>query len=131
MLAYRNNSDLCFILFSMSMTTNIKSCVFTLVLLFTVHLLHAEDLTTTSMNTTKAYSSSSGNVTCGENQEYCEDTQSCSRENRQCNGCTRSQVLCPDGRCVNLVFTRFKVVHPVLLENTSVQMAGATRMTTT
>ena len=83
-----------------------RSCVFSLVLLFTVHLLHAEDITaTSSMNTTEAHNNSnSGNVTCGENQEYCEDTQSCTKTYHKCNGCSTFEVLCPDGRCVNLAF---------------------------
>ena len=72
-----------------------------LVLLYTLHLLHAEYLTaTSSMNTTEAHNNSSSKVTCGENQEYCEDRQSCGQKNRQCNGCSFDQVKCPDGRCV-------------------------------
>ena len=87
--------------FSPTMTKVMKPHMCALVLLFTVHLLHAEDLTTTLLvNTTDAYNNSSnGNVTCGENQEYCEDTQSCSQKNHQCNGCRFKQVKCPDGRC--------------------------------
>ena len=93
----------CYILFfSPTMTKVTKPHMCALVLLFTVHLLHAEDLTATSLvNTTEVYNnSSSGNVTCRDNQEYCEDTHSCSRENHQCNGCSFDQVKCPDGRCV-------------------------------
>ena len=84
------------------MTKVMKPHMCALVLLFTVHVLHTEDLTAaSSMNTTETYNnSSSGNVTCGEDQEYCEDTQSCSQKNRQCNGCSFDKVKCPDGRCV-------------------------------
>ena len=96
-------------------STRVTPVLLLLLLMFFPTLLFADDLgpdhdlSSRSLTEDLATISSSGNttlgnVTCGEDQEFCEDTQSCSRPGYQCNGCHTTSVKCPDGQCVPLPF---------------------------